>query len=256
MHHRVLFARQARSPDVDKIVFDGLRQGVWNIWSVSRTDKTQKKLTDYSTPNTRVLHPTWSARGGQIVYEKIRNRWIDEPNRKVIARKRLIKDIRANHLLRWIKTHFPEVPIVLLFRHPCAVTYSKMQLRWGTHLEEFLSQQELVEDFLGPFTDEIASPSNVFERHVLMWCIENYVPLRQFKKGEIHLVFYELLCTEPEAELERLFSFLGKSYSSKVLASIGMPSSLARRGQCGLFGQQFDEQLEGAYHPEAGQQSR
>jgi hypothetical protein len=33
------------------------------------------------------------------------------------------------------------------------------------------------------------------------WCIENYVPLKQFKRGEIHLAFCESFCEKPESEL-------------------------------------------------------
>ena len=40
------------SPDGDKIVFAGLRNGIWNIYWVSRRDKTEKQLTNYSKLNS------------------------------------------------------------------------------------------------------------------------------------------------------------------------------------------------------------
>ena len=164
-----------------------------------------------------------------ILSGRIRNDWIDKLNRKLIAPRRLIKDIRTNLLLKWIKTHFPEIPVVLLLRHPCAVAYSKLQLNWDTHLEEYLAQDKLMEDFLAPFRNEIEGARDAFEKHVFLWCIENYVPLRQFEDGQIHVAFYEEFCVTPKEEIERLFSFLGEWYDKRVFDAVTEPSALCRK---------------------------
>jgi Tol biopolymer transport system component len=57
------------SPDGEKVVFAGQRNGVWNIYWVSRTSKEQKQLTHYSKLNLFVRYPAWSPRDNQIVYE-------------------------------------------------------------------------------------------------------------------------------------------------------------------------------------------
>ncbi len=57
------------SPDGDKIAFAGLRDGVWNIWWVSRGTKARKRLTNNTKPNVYVRYPSWSPRGNQIIYE-------------------------------------------------------------------------------------------------------------------------------------------------------------------------------------------
>ena len=57
------------SPDGDKILFAGFRDGVWNLWWVSRRDKTEKQITSYTKTNEYVRYPTWSPRGDQIAYE-------------------------------------------------------------------------------------------------------------------------------------------------------------------------------------------
>jgi Tol biopolymer transport system component len=57
------------SPDGDKIVFAGLRNGVWNIWWVSRRTKQEHQVTHYTRDNVAMLYPSWSPRGDQIVYE-------------------------------------------------------------------------------------------------------------------------------------------------------------------------------------------
>jgi Tol biopolymer transport system component len=57
------------SADGDKIVFAGRRDGIWNIYWVSRSTKQQKQLTNYSKLNAFVRYPAWSPLGNQIIYE-------------------------------------------------------------------------------------------------------------------------------------------------------------------------------------------
>ena len=57
------------SPDGDKILFAGERDGVWNLWWISRSTKQQRQLTNYTKPNAYVRYPAWSPRGNQIAYE-------------------------------------------------------------------------------------------------------------------------------------------------------------------------------------------
>ena len=57
------------SPDDDEIAFAGLRDGIWNIFSVSRKSGKERQLTHSSSVNTFVRYPEWSPTGRQIVYE-------------------------------------------------------------------------------------------------------------------------------------------------------------------------------------------
>jgi Tol biopolymer transport system component len=57
------------SPDSKTIAFAGLRDGIWNVWSVAVDSKQEKKITPYSQMNQYVRYPTWSADGTRIVYE-------------------------------------------------------------------------------------------------------------------------------------------------------------------------------------------
>ena len=57
------------SPDGDKIAFAGFRNGFWNLWSVSRTSRALKQMTNYTKLNAFVRYPTWSPQGDRIVYE-------------------------------------------------------------------------------------------------------------------------------------------------------------------------------------------
>jgi len=70
------------SPDDDQIAFAGFRNGVWNVFSVSRTSGAERQLTNYLRANTFVRYPEWSPSGDQIVYEygeSTGNIWMLEP---------------------------------------------------------------------------------------------------------------------------------------------------------------------------------
>jgi Sulfotransferase family len=166
-----------------------------------------------------------------ILIGGLRNFWTDRFNKKFVARRRLIKDIRANLILGWMRTNFPGMPMILLLRHPCAVVASRLALGWRDNLSETMEQGELVEDFLLPMETQIRTARNGFERHVFSWCIENYVPLRQFGPGEIHLSFYENFLAHPEDEVRRLFAFLGESFDARVYHTLRHPSPLSRRDE-------------------------
>jgi hypothetical protein len=86
-----------------------------------------------------------------------------------------------------------------------------------------------VEDYLGPFRDLVDELPSSFERHVLVWCILNYVPLKQLCAGEAAVVFYEELCLNPEQELKRINAFLGGRTSLMDRRVWMQPSSQSRR---------------------------
>ncbi|MDQ3064557.1 MAG: hypothetical protein M3R14_17095 [Acidobacteriota bacterium] len=55
--------------DGDKILFAGFRNGVWNLYWVSRSNKQQKQSTNYAKLNSYVRYQTWSPLENQIAFE-------------------------------------------------------------------------------------------------------------------------------------------------------------------------------------------
>ena len=166
----------------------------------------------------------------EVLSGRVRGRWTDRLNRAFVARRRVIKDIRTNLLLGWMRANFPGMPMVLLLRHPCAVVASRLALGWKDNLSETMEQPALVEDFLYPMEREIRAARGAFERHVFLWCIDNFVPLRQFAPSGIHLVFYEDLIVRPEVELRRLSAVLGEDLDVPgVRRALRRPSPLSRK---------------------------
>lgn len=69
------------SPDGDKILFAGQRNDVWNVYSISRTTKEVKQLTDFTKLNSYIRYPAWSPLNDQIAYEYVEttgNIWMIE----------------------------------------------------------------------------------------------------------------------------------------------------------------------------------
>lgn len=164
-----------------------------------------------------------------ILAGTFRNAWTDYYNRRLLSDKRLIKEIRAHCFLHWLHCRFPSIPKVLLLRHPCAVAHSWMNVSWTDDLDAFLGQPELMADFLEPFRDRLEKTSDPFDRIILHWCVENWIPLQQFRRGEIHLAFYEEFCSRPESALKGLFEHLDRPIGDGVFAKLRTPSSQVRK---------------------------
>ena len=152
----------------------------------------------------------------------VHNRFVDRFNRRVVARRRLVKDVYANLLLRWVHDNFPGMPIVYVLRHPCAVMTSRLansvrsDAGYAPHLQRFLEQDALMADWLHPFEATLRDARTVLDQQVLWWCVENFVPLRQFAAGELHVALYEDLVTKPHDEIPRLGAYLGREFHPSV----------------------------------------
>jgi Tol biopolymer transport system component len=57
------------SPDGSEILFAGQRDGLWNLYSVSRVTAKQRKLTNFSKLNSYVRYPVWSPVNDRIAFE-------------------------------------------------------------------------------------------------------------------------------------------------------------------------------------------
>ena len=146
----------------------------------------------------------------EVFSGRLRHHRVDAGTEPPEARKLLIKDIFANLFAHWAARRFPRVKIVLLIRNPFAVAWSKHRARvWlrPRRPEELLAQPKLRADYLRPFEATIRDADDFIERQVTIWAIIHYVPLLQFRPGQILTVFYEDLVEDPHRELSRVFAF-------------------------------------------------
>jgi len=145
---------------------------------------------------------------------KFTNERVDSNNHSLFYSGLLIKDIFANLLCYSVSLQFPKVKPILIIRNPFSVALSKYKKKdwfWVTEPLDLLNQIDLREDYLLPFEDIIRDTSakkNYILNQILIWSIINYVPLRQFKPGDIHICFYERIYREPSREISRIFEFV------------------------------------------------
>ena len=62
---------------------------------------------------------------------------------------------------------------------------------WKDHLDDLLSQPELVADHLRLVEGQFAVLRDPFQRRIAQWSIEQLIPFRQVDRDQVHLVFYE-----------------------------------------------------------------
>jgi hypothetical protein len=175
-------------------------------------------------------NPKFRAFARMVFTGEIRNRWVDHQNEQIVSEYRLIKEIRANLALKWLHDNFPEIPIIFLMRHPCAVVSSRMELGWATDsdIQPFLSQPDLVADHLCDQLEFIRNAKTEEEKHAIIWSISNLVPLKQFQPGELKIIYYEHLCTQPEFVLPAIFTSMGQRYEVTAMDKINRPSQTTR----------------------------
>jgi len=165
---------------------------------------------------------------------KIRNKWLDSGVVESGNKKILVKDIRTNLMLDWIKHNFPQLKIILLIRDPFEVANSWVRLNWKKiplsddyDIDVILKQRQLLKSFpeIAGLVGDYKNNTH-FESVILEWCILNYVPLIQHTMNPdlCHIVSYNQLLGHPKRELKKVFNFIGEEFDENVLGKINSKS--------------------------------
>ena len=156
-----------------------------------------------------------------ILSGKVRNLWVDKSNPSFIGNRRIVKDVQTNLMLGWFHRMRPQMPIILLTRHPLGVVSSWMKLGWGVVFageervyDEVFKQKDLLEDYpiIREAMDEV-DDSSYFEQFVMLWCVLHYVPYQQFAEGGAFFANYDELVENPEGGFAKLFEYLDRPFS-------------------------------------------
>ncbi len=158
-----------------------------------------------------------------IIKGRIRCHWVDKFNHKLMVKKRMIKAIRIGGYLPWIQQAYPDIKTIYIIRHPFDVAKSKIKLAWATDLEQELLIKGLMLDQYSEFDgiiNEVLKKADAFEVFVLMWCMENYYPLKNIDLNKTKVVFYEDFCREPEKMLQEMLQYVGYVPIPEVIADV------------------------------------
>jgi hypothetical protein len=170
----------------------------------------------------------------RILEGRVRNLWIDQENSGFLFRRRLIKEVRCNLMVGWLRELRPRMPLVLVVRSPWSVVSSWLTLGWGTEsmgdrtdFDRIIAQTALLRDF--PIVAEVLKEVNrddPLERIIFQWCVFLLVPLGQLDANERLVVAYENLLLHPDREVERLLRYLGAPQDGGgVRRAVHTPSS-------------------------------
>ncbi len=144
---------------------------------------------------------------------------------------------------------FDNVRPVLIIRNPFAVSLSKQKKpHWffAADSRNIVDQAKLQEDFLHPHTDvidRVLASDDPLMSHLLNWAIINMVPLRQFRRNELHLCFYEHAYLDPSVSMGALFEFVGHDFRSP---DVELPARVIKRPSRMTYG---DSTLQSAASP-------
>ena len=206
------------------LIGDG-RSGTTWVASLINQDKKYREMFEPFHPilvkDTRFLSPHQYVRphesnqqlkaiASRIFSGRFAHPRVDAGNRALVYNGLLVKDIFVNLFAYWASVHFPRIKILLLIRNPFAVALSKSKRKdwfWATDPMALMNQVGLYDDHLHPFEDLVRRTirkNDFILNQVLIWSIIHYVPLRQFDRGRIHVVFYEEIHANPQNEIAKL----------------------------------------------------
>lgn len=75
-----------------------------------------------------VTELSWHTQRSEFSGGQLRSKWADRWNQSKIYHRRLIEDIRADLMLKWLYDQLPTMKIIFLMRHPCATVSSQLAM--------------------------------------------------------------------------------------------------------------------------------
>ena len=167
-----------------------------------------------------------------IVSGKFSEYRVNRFNRSIVYKGILVKDIYANMFCYWGCQRYPSIKPILLIRNPFAVALSKLKKKdwlWVKNPMDLWNQPDLRQDFLLNHEDLIRNVSeggDFIQKQLLIWAIINYVPLHQFKQGELKVIFYENVFLDPTKEITSALKYIK---DDPTIPAVQLPSSLVKR---------------------------
>jgi hypothetical protein len=172
-------------------------------------------------------HPDWEQFLRKMLTGCVRTYWTDYTRTSYFPDRYLIKVIRANLMLGFISRKF-QPKIIYLVRHPCAVVYSRLKVKWQANVRDILDQPGLVADYLQPWVHAIERERDALGAHAVWWAVENLIPVRELAERPHFLLFYERLCLEPVVQLKELLAWLDIPNEGVPPEKVNLPSRMSR----------------------------
>ncbi len=142
----------------------------------------------------------------------------------------LLKDPIAVLSTEWLATRF-NLRVIIMVRHPAAFASSLKQYGFVHPFQDFLAQQRLMEDWLGPFEKDLCdAPHDIVDQAILLWRILYYV-VDKFRAAHPDWLIVEHadLASDPLNGFKRLFKLLQIDWTAEVEEMVASYSSASNR---------------------------
>ena len=178
----------------------------------------------------------------RVISGRIRGRWVDRDNRKCIFNGRIVKEIRLNFMLGWLRKRYPSLPIVILIRSPIDVYASWSYLSWlDNKTDEHFAMQRLLFDRrfnaayprVIKFWNQQQFSATSFSQFIFDWYLSYAVPMHELSSNDYLLIGYEELVSDFDNQTKRLEQYLGLNLNLPDLVSFSKQSSSTDFGNRG-----------------------
>jgi len=167
--------------------------------------------------------PGWREYLERVLTGRVRSYWTDYTRTTFFPERFLIKAIRANMMLGFIRRNFSP-KIIHMVRHPCAVVASRLEGGWDAQVSDILSQRALVEDVLSPLVADIAREHDAVGAHAVWWAVENAVARRDLEGHPHVFVFYETLMGDKTRGIQSILADLELEQTTPSPTFVERPS--------------------------------
>ena len=148
--------------------------------------------------------PALKAYYGRLLSGRVHSPWIDQTGFRPWSDTLILKLIRANLMLPWLAANFPQVPIVLLLRHPVPVARSAVAQGWESPLESLLATPGLPAWLVAAARPALAYPAGSYEQWVAHWALEAALMVEDGRALGAPVHYYEVLRRDPARAFPRL----------------------------------------------------
>jgi Sulfotransferase family len=134
----------------------------------------------------------------------------------------VVKHVNLSLTAAWLCEAFPDSPVIVAVRHPCAVVESLLNIWWGkTILAE--CSPELARRIL----ELLDGRTSLAAAFAAMWAVEVSTLLHDAAPERAHLVAYEAAVADPAGVLGPLMESVGLPRPADLLVRVSRPSQTA-----------------------------
>jgi len=154
--------------------------------------------------------------------------------KRISAKKAVVKFVRANHILPLIANNLQVKGMFFVILHPRSTIASQLEARTTRYLPENVPlPKKIVSSSISEIRElrdneelikKIKTIKTQEETLGAISSIDNYLPRYYQRKFRWYTLVYESLVTNPEGEIENMFSYINEKAPRDVYSKIRIPS--------------------------------